>query len=438
MPLPSPHLKYPARCFSLPCAAPWDIIESPSPAAVPAFLWCGRDENDVWFGLGWAGVFSSLAECRAALRAVDMEAGTADFAARCFAVCTFDAEAPLLAPWESFHNRLFVLPETLIRWRDGQADVMLIRPVFGSATHHDLHADFEAATALVKLLLQNSEPRRSLRFRIEQLSFDQSSWTQAVAHIQNEIRRGHLRKAVLARALRYSANHPLNAAEVLERLARSESNCYLFAHRMGSSVFLGATPERLFRLRESVLDVDSLAGTCPRGKTPQEDEQLAADLRNSAKELREQELVTDFLLHHLAAWSAGCVRAPEPRLRRLTHVQHLWSTLSAHVGESVEPDTILDALHPTPAVCGTPREAAMALVHELEPEPRGLYAGAVGWINLHEIEMAVTIRSALLCGSRAQLFAGAGIVADSDAHREWEETQWKMRTMQQVLGIPDS
>ncbi|HEY3293806.1 MAG TPA: isochorismate synthase [bacterium] len=396
------------------CPPVWRAWDGLAAAYAPAFLWRERAGQEVVLALGAAGVYSSLTECRKAL-ASDHGAPLA------FGMVAFDPRSILLAPWEGFQSSLFVVPKVLVRWKDG------IASIWGQ----------EKALADVVDALQNPPPPRRLLDVDGGRAFSEAEWTKAVRAMQAHIAAGAITKAVLARdSIRESAA-PVQAGYVLERLASSTPDCYLFAHGMNGATFLGASPERLFRLDRSMVETESLAGTRPRGKTAREDERLAQELLHSAKENIEQNIVTQFLQQGLAELCVAVSDDLEPHVRKLAGLQHLHTRIHGQLKDNVTPDDVLHALHPTPAVCGMPKEQAREIIAELEPVPRGLYAGAIGWMDAERAELAVAIRSALLKDRVARVFAGAGIIAASDAKAEWRETALKMKPMLSALNCEE-
>lgn len=251
------------------------------------------------------------------------------------------------------------------------------------------------------------------------------------------IARGGCNKIVLARAKDITARRPLHPLRVLNGLRQRFPECHAFSFtRGGGTSFIGASPERLVRVSRGVLETEALAGSMRRGGGASEDAALGAALLRSEKDQREHEAVLRDIVVRLE--SAGVrVEAPgAPRLRRLANVQHLLTPLRAAVPEGVRLLDLVAAMHPTPAVGGSPREAAVARIRDLEGFPRGLYAGALGWMNARGGgEFFVGIRSALVEGARCRVFAGAGIVAGSTPEKEFAETELKFAAMLQALGV---
>ena len=271
--------------------------------------------------------------------------------------------------------------------------------------------------------------------------WERPEWRAAVETILRAIEAGWLDKAVLAREVTVEADRPFGRAAVLGRLAERTAGSapgrpggsYLFA----SGGFVGATPELLVARHGRLAISRPLAGTVPRGATPAEEARRQAWLRSSVKEALEHRLVVEAVVGGLAKAAERVEIAPTDVVR-LPTVAHLATAITAGLGKPAPSALDLVALlHPTPAVAGTPREAALGLLAALEPGGRGLYGGPVGWIDAAgDGEWAVALRCASLSGRRARLFAGAGIVAGSDPDAEWDETASKLQAMLDVLTGP--
>jgi menaquinone-specific isochorismate synthase len=264
---------------------------------------------------------------------------------------------------------------------------------------------------------------------------ERGRWVESVRAARGAIRAGELRKVVLAR-IRDLVCAPAPSAEtMLGRLRSAYPNCYSFLVDAGTErVFLGATPERLARQEHGRVLLGALAGTMPRGAGPQADEALAQALLNSPKERQEHAIVVEAILEAVAP--LGTVHRPEgPRLRRYTNVQHLFTPITLAPSAPLSLLMLVGRLHPTPAVGGYPRARALDIIRSTEDFDRGWYAGPVGWLNgAGRGEFAVALRSGLIQGGRVRLFAGGGIVAESDPEREYEETQIKFQPLLAALG----
>jgi menaquinone-specific isochorismate synthase len=260
-------------------------------------------------------------------------------------------------------------------------------------------------------------------------------WEGAVATAVDRIRAGRLQKVVLARDLYASVAGRIDERLLLDRLAGHYPDCYTFA----CGGLVGATPELLIRRQGLQISSLVLAGTAPRGDDPARDAALGTALLASAKDTEEHSYAAAGVRESLAPLCDQLTVAPRPELLRLANVQHLATTISGRLavradGTSPSVLALADALHPTAAVCGTPAETAMELIRELEGMDRGRYAGPVGWVDsAGNGEWGLALRCAELDGTRARLFAGGGIVADSDPAAELAETQAKFRPMQSAL-----
>jgi isochorismate synthase len=246
---------------------------------------------------------------------------------------------------------------------------------------------------------------------------------------------GRLDKVVLAREAAVEAQWPFPRVELLRRLQRRAGGpTFLYA----SGGFVGASPELLVRRHGRVATSRPMAGTVPRGDSADAEAGGLARLTRSPKEGMEHRLVVDAVAEGLAK-VADRVEVGRPEVVRLATVAHLATEITADLtGPLPTALELAGLLHPTPAVGGSPRDAALAAIAALEPFDRGCYAGPVGWVDhAGDGEWAVALRGATLDGRRAHLLAGAGIVPGSDPDAEWVETEHKLRAMLEVLLTPE-
>lgn len=293
------------------------------------------------------------------------------------------------------------------------------------------HAKFTGFRYREALATEEATPE-PLTFTTEEAG----DYREAVARALGKIEAGEFRKIVLARARDVTADQPLHPLRMLNGLRQRFPDCYSFSFANGrGQSFIGASPERLVRASRGVLETEALAGSIRRGVGASEDAALASALLSSEKDLREQRDVLEDIVARLKPLGLTLEFAPKPQLRRLANVQHLHTPVRAVLPETVRLLDVLAALHPTPAVGGSPRLAAVERIRELEGFPRGLYAGALGWLNARGGgEFFVGIRSALVDGATARVFAGAGIVAGSTPEKEFAETELKFRAMLGALA----
>jgi isochorismate synthase len=260
------------------------------------------------------------------------------------------------------------------------------------------------------------------------------AYVERVQRALASIRAGKLDKVVVARAVHVAARAPIDPVAWLVALRERFPSCTLFAVGEGDAVFLGASPERLVRVRGEVVETVALAGTAPRGASTAADRALGEALCDSRKNGDEHSIVVRHLQSALAECCDDLEVAAEPRLLKTRTVQHLCTELRAR-RRMHSPASLLELaarLHPTPAVGGAPRAAALEWLAEHETLERGWFAGPVGYLQSNgDGEFDVALRSALVRGRGATAWAGAGIVARSEPRAEFTETELKLRT---VLG----
>ncbi|MGK4003650.1 isochorismate synthase [Sorangium sp. So ce1036] len=283
--------------------------------------------------------------------------------------------------------------------------------------------------------LEPAEPRRRSpdSFTLKS-ALPHDAWCERVAAAVAEIARGDLSKVVLARAVDVEANRPLVVEEILRRLTALYPSCAIF-HVDG---FLGASPELLLSRRARAVASHPLAGTYAVSADVDADRRFSEVLRRSAKDQREHRFVVEAVAAALGPACASLDVPDEPSIVSLRNVMHLGTPIHGHLKEGA-PDalTLAARLHPTPAVCGTPRDLAEAWLGAHEGFRRGLYAGLVGWVDARgDGDWFLGIRSATVDGARARMVAGVGVVAGSSPEAELVETQLKLQAMLAALIRP--
>jgi menaquinone-specific isochorismate synthase len=264
---------------------------------------------------------------------------------------------------------------------------------------------------------------------------DTHNFRAAVVAALESIQQQQIRKLVLAHAVDVRSPLPFQWAHSLHHLRQRHPDCTVFSVGNGQGQsFIGASPERILSIRQQQLVSDALAGSAPRGRSVVEDADLAQQLMSSDKERREHQVVVDFIAQQLMQLGLQPTYCDRPQILQLSNIQHLHTPIQTTVPSQIQPLDILAELHPTPAVAGMPREIACQQIQEYENFGRSLYAAPLGWIDAQgNAEFVVGIRSALLDGQRARLYAGAGIVAGSDPDRELAEIMLKFQTLLQAL-----
>jgi len=262
------------------------------------------------------------------------------------------------------------------------------------------------------------------------------SWNRLVTDATGRIRRNELDKVVLARARKMGFPRAINPAEVLTRLADRYPDCYRFLFEpVPGHAFYGATPELLAEVTGTTLRTVALAGSIRRGSTAQEDDTLGQQLLATPKERIEHAHVVEAIEEGLQPLVTNLHIAAQPGLCKLSNIQHIQTTIQAQLAHHGDILPVVEALHPTPALGGRPRHLALDIIKQVEPIARGWYGAPIGWLDPQRNGIfAVAIRSAVSVESQSMLFAGAGIVADSQPEKEWRETQLKFRPLMEALN----
>jgi menaquinone-specific isochorismate synthase len=264
---------------------------------------------------------------------------------------------------------------------------------------------------------------------------DRAEWEDAVETSLRAIGNGVISKAVLARTMDVDLDEAIDAVDVVGRLwdVNRGSHVFLFEPTPGVAI-VGAAPETVATLRDGVFHATAVAGSVRRGRTSRERAELAAQLLASEKDRAEQRIALDDMVARLETVARQIRTDAQPHVLTLAGIQHLETHIRASIPSGVGVLDLLRLLHPTPAVCGLPRDAALAFLAEGEPFERGWYAGPVGWFDAEGNGVfAPALRTGVSRGSAWRLYAGAGIVEGSVPALEWEETRIKFEPMLEAL-----
>jgi salicylate biosynthesis isochorismate synthase/menaquinone-specific isochorismate synthase len=337
--------------------------------------------------------------------------------------------------WSSFPPALMVMPELALHRVAGHTHLTLCAlagpGVDSSRTTSRIGARL-AALGQATLPLADPHPTGSVRIAS---ALSPQRFEQSVAQAVERIRAGELEKVVLAREVVVEAPRAHDPAAIYDGLRTLFASCFCFCCGSPEGAFLGASPELLVRRRGAGAATVALAGSTRRSADPAVDDHLGEQLLRSAKDRREHEIVVRRIERALRRHSVWVEAVPEPGLVKVANIQHLATPIHAQLSEPRSAVELAGLLHPTPAVGGEPRGRALAAIGELEELDRGWYAGPVGWMDATEDgEFCVAIRSALLRDRTGHLFAGNGIVADSDPEAELAETEVKLGALLPLLS----
>jgi isochorismate synthase len=340
----------------------------------------------------------------------------------------FAPDLPAREPWEAFGAGSLVLPRMLFVVDDGHVGVVLAPGTHPEeALRHVQRALDKGFGEGVPSLIHG--PLREVR------SIDDRAWRDSVATIAEDIRGGAYEKAVLATSIELASDAALPLGATLAQLRSDYPDCHLVSFTVGGATLVCASPELLVNLEDGHARTMGLAASQRRGRTTAEDQALAGELLADEKSRLEHDVVVREIVESLEGAIDDLDVAPEPSVRRLRNIQHLATRISGPVRDGVDVLELVERLNPTPAVCGRPREIARQVIARHETFDRGWYAGPVGWLDAGgHGEFAVALRTALVRGSRATLFAGNGIMGGSDPDAELDEVRLKFRPLAEALG----
>jgi len=412
------------------------------PAEGPALWWGRTSETRFRVGAGTAreieaggiGRFRELADAHRELRR-SWHAASLDGSAASRAAFLGFAFSP--DPGDGgLPNALLSVPRVLLE-RRGSATVMHFNGA-GDEDHDWLLGEW---TRIARDLFANAWPDSLAmdppphRQPAGVLPDGDPDWAARVRHALAAIEQPPLEKLVLTRRVELTLGTRPSLARILEWLAGRYPDAAVFAVRRPDVSLVGASPERLLGLEHGLVVADALAGSAPRATCDDADQLLGGTLLGDPKELAEHAVVVREILSAFEPLCTALVASHSPSLRRLPNVQHL----ASHVHGRIKPDVgvfeLLERLHPTPAVGGAPRAAALDWLRRHGEADRGWYTGGVGWLDDAGGDVWVALRCAALRGNVASLYAGAGIVAGSDPQQELRETGWKLQAMLEALTV---
>jgi len=345
----------------------------------------------------------------------------------------------------------FLLCDQVVLYDHVASRLMVIAHAESKSPHHPSRRAAEAAIAQVVARLERPVPREletegGSRGASADASgsyasaFERAAYEQAVARAKEYIAAGDIFQVVPSRRIQRRTNaSPLAIYRALRRINPSP---YMFYLELPDGLrLMGSSPEVLVRLEGDLVETRPLAGTRPRGATPAEDAALAQELLADPKERAEHVMLVDLARNDLGRVCAyGTVHTPVlMEIERYSHVMHIVSSVQGTLAEGRDACDVLRACFPAGTVSGAPKVRAMEIIDELEPERRGPYAGAVGYLSYSgNMDTCITIRTLVMRGDRVYLQAGAGIVADSDPHREYEEVNNKLRAAAQAVAVAEA
>lgn len=344
---------------------------------------------------------------------------------------SFDPKKNTTKLWEHYHASQFTIPEYLLTQIKEESYLTITLKV---NEEDDLEEVVHRVNQVEELLLNQTTTLPHPATILSQYEVEPEQWLNIVQKAIDTLNTTQADKIVLARELNLKLNKNAELATILDRLLKTQTNSYVFAFEKGEDCFIGATPERLIKLTGNCLLSTCLAGTAPRGKTEQADEEIKHNLFHDEKNREEHDEVVQFIHQNINKYCTDIDIPHEPIIYPLKNLHHLYTPVTARLKEGIHVFDIIEHLHPTPALGGSPQENSLQFIRENELLDRGWYGAPIGWLDSNEnAEFAVAIRSGLIRGNDVSLFAGCGVMKDSDPQSEYEETNIKFLPMLSVL-----
>lgn len=335
--------------------------------------------------------------------------------------------------WSKFSDSLFHVPKFLMSKIDGQTYLTTNVVI---TQHDDLSIVDKILNERQMLLSSIDKAMKSQNVTIvDAVEISSKEWKNTVRELVQELKNSELKKVVMARELRITFKDTVPIETVLLQLLKEQPRSFTFAFESNGDCFIGASPERLVKKDGRNMYSTCLAGSIARGKNEEEDQQLGEALLHDEKNLIEHQYVVDMIKGAMEEVCSEVNLPACPTLMKIRDIQHLYTPVEGLAKDSSSLLHVVGLLHPTPALGGLPQRKAVEKIREIEHLDRGFYGAPIGWLDYEgNGDFAVGLRSGLVQGSEASLFAGCGIVKDSDVESEYIETKIKFRPMLSALG----
>lgn len=431
-----------SRVTKLKHNSPADLIDYPSSHR---FLWKRPLSNQIFLGLGstlklQASGIDRAEKIRQQVADLNFElqydTGSENFLSeakpRFIGGLSFYADHEITSPWESDHSATFNLPIfQILKTKDTTwLTINRLSEFKDSSTTEAIRKRldrFESTSSSVEDLSSNEIESEEHRPR-------DADWKNLIEDFTTKCRYGPFQKIVPAQHRKLELSRPVTLPELYQNFTVDNPKTYRFIFQNNDmDVFVGASPEQLLSLHGQVLETESIAGTIKSVDSEHRRKNLAEELSESQKDLKEHDHVVDYLRNKLLPLTTSLESVPRS-VRTFSKIQHLVTALKAKLKSNSHVLTMLDRLHPTPAVCGRPSGVALNKLQETESFDRGFYAAPLGWFDSKgNGEFTVAIRSSLIRGDTAHTFAGAGIITESQPEDELEELQLKFDSIHSRL-----
>lgn len=406
-------------------------------------FWQNREKTFTWVGLGHAHVITAHSlhgrfehvkkEWQTLCKQIVNE--EREVQPILFGGFSFDPLNEKQSVWTKFPEAYFAVPtfQLIIKGERAFVSIHLI------TKEKETFAAFDALRKERDRLIHAAQVSELKKYRkplvVKRTELKKKEYLDSIKKVTAVIKAQQAEKVVIARALKLNFDQPLEPAAALYQVSEEQPESFLFGMEAENQFFFGATPERLVKVQDRQALSTCLAGSTPRGKTVEIDTALGNELLNDKKNRSEHQFVVKMISQVFNAHSSKMFVPKMPKLMKIRDIQHLYTPVEGELKEGSNLLDLVQDLHPTPALGGEPKQEAMSLIRQYETMSRGYYAAPVGWIDANgDGEFAVAIRSALLDGKEAYLYAGGGIVENSHPEAEYDETWVKFRPMLRVLG----
>ena len=326
--------------------------------------------------------------------------------------------------WDDFRVNNFFIPGLIIFRNRDKTYIIYNHKFYIDEDIDNIFISFNQSVSSILNLNNISNINTTVAIeRIGEYKTEENSWINLISKAKGYLK-NNLNKIVLSRRIRYKVNDEINWTDCMQKLDSDYQECYLFMMKSNGTIFFGASPEKFISAQNKRIDLDAMAGSAPGNS-----KDIETALMNN-KNLKEHKFVTDFIENTLSMYTDEIIAEKNPTIIKLSNVQHLYTKISANIYSENKIFNLMEALFPTPAVCGMPKDKAQESIRKLEKFDRGLYSGLIGWISLEmNCEFAVAIRSALYKDEKLYIYAGSGIIEESDPKEEFFETELKLKTI---------
>lgn len=406
------------------------------------FFWQNREKTRTIVGLGHALVLKAQGSDR--IEQIQQNWNhikqrvvreNADLSPILFGGFSFDDQGIQSEDWKMFSSGFFVVPYFQLEIKNESSKISI--NCLSEQLDYTVRFDQlrKERDRLLHVAQVQERPLFEKAYVVEKTERNVPEYLHAVKSVKREIALGHVDKVVISRSIELDFEDHVSSGSALYYALQEQPESYTFVLENGTRTFIGATPERLIRKENGQVFSAGVAGSVRRGKDVGEDQRLGHALLTDEKNREEHTYVVSMIKEVVEPLCEELHMPSQPKILKIRDIQHLFTPIQGIAKSGSDMFSFVKALHPTPALGGTPRDEAVTLIRELEHMDRGYYAAPIGFVDAEDNgEFVVGIRSALLKGGTAVLYAGGGIVSESDPLAELEETNVKFRPMLRVLG----